>query len=233
MITDAGVASAVQTLYGYRGRPIDTPFNIDTSIFTKAEDVTQAMLDSGRIRYLIAWMGFDRSKITATLTPLLDIGPNENMRGTGWTAFYVGDLPQRLNVVYGDQVVLRGFSLSQQNVCPGDNVTVQFTWGAKNTPTLYYVYYMHLYSRAMGELSYPINGDALAIGDRPAISWTRPDELIVGQRRTWAVPPDLAPGDYELQLGVFEPVSDLHLTLPDGKNAYTTATIRVMNCTWF
>jgi hypothetical protein len=236
LITDAYLAIAVQTLHGYRGRPIETPYNIDYAAFIKPEQINAEVLTSKNIRYIVTGPDFDTSHIKLPMTKLAYHNNNSDgsYAGPEWEVWYVGALPKVAAsplATFGGEIALRGFGVSQQAVCPGASVDLQMLWSAPKTPTRYYSTYVHLFGEKTHELSEPINGDTLAVGDRPTITWSLPGELLVGPRRTFQVRADLPPGDYQLWLGVFEPMADKRLPLPDGTDHYVLTTLSVRDCT--
>jgi hypothetical protein len=232
LITNPTLAAAVQTIYGYRGRPIETPYNEGTSIVPDESQITQQMIDAEHIRYVIASPHYKNERLTTPLTRLITIGPGDDLRGEAWAAYYVGTLPQwsadRM-VTFGNEVSLRGMSLSKQTACPGDSLDLQLLWGAVKTPSRYYSIYIHLFNAKTGELDTPISGQPVS-DERPTTSWIRPDELLIGPHYTWSLPADLPPGDYQLWLGVFDPVGGTRLTTLEGSDHDVLETIRIVEC---
>jgi thiamine transporter ThiT len=231
LITEPTVAAAVQTLYGYLGRPIDTPYNQGVSVYVPDHEVTQDLIDAKNIRYIIAGADFKGEHLTTPITRLITLRPGGVFRGVPWAAFYVGALPLLSEpVTFGGEVVLRGMALSKQAVCPGESLDLQLFWGAARTPTRLYSAYVHLFSEKTGEFTIPLGGPP-ASNNRPTISWIAPDELLIGPIQTWTPPADLAPGDYQIWIGVFEPIADSRLKLPDGTDHYVAGTIQIKSCT--
>lgn len=233
MITDPTTAAAVQTLYGYRGRPIETPYNEGTSVYPSESDVTQALVDAKNIRYIVASPHFKGERLTAPLTRLIAFDTDDNLRGSTWAAYYVGalpTLPPERWITFGDQIQVRGFSISTPTACPGAPLETQLLWGAVQHPANYYAMYFHLFSEKTGEIGTEINGRPPVSEERPTISWTTPGELLVGPRTRWSLPADLPPGDYQLWLGVYEPTGGTRLTLPDGNDHDVLAKISISPC---
>jgi hypothetical protein len=107
---------------------------------------------------------------------------------------------------------------------------MQLVWGSPHTPSRYYSFFLHLYSESGGEISPPISGQPPLGDDRPTITWTVPSEILAAPPQTWNIPQDLAPGTYELWLGVFEPISGDRLSLSDGQTHAVLTTITVKDC---
>jgi hypothetical protein len=232
LITDPELAAAVDTLYGYQGRPIDKPFNQGTSVYPPLELVTDQLLTEGKIRYVVSspeFLSIKNEQLTLPLLPLLNLKTDNQRRGNSWAAYYIGAISQLRSAVFGNEIVLRGFNLSADTICQGDSVTTQFFWSPGKRPTRYYSSYVHLAGETTGEQSYPINGADLS-ADRPTLSWVWPEETLVGPAQPWIIPADLPPAEYHLWLGVFEPQSGQRLKLPDGSDHDTIATINVMDC---
>jgi hypothetical protein len=235
LITDPLVAVAVETIYGYLGRPIDTPYNEGTSTFVKPEAITAAMLDSAGIRYVIAPPDFQNSALPP-LTRLITYGPEETaFRGETWAAFYVGEvspLPGEEPLTFGaaaqgDSLHLNGLWLSSARASPGDTVKMRLAWGAPHPPNRYYSFFFHLSSPQTGELAGPINGMPPISESRPTITWTRSDEVLISPEIAWTIPTEATPGRYELWLGVFEPASLEYLRTPDGKHYRVVGTLEI------
>ncbi|MBL8152904.1 MAG: hypothetical protein JNM70_01870 [Anaerolineae bacterium] len=230
MVTDRNLAAAIDPLYGYRGQKIATP---EWGAFIAVEDVTDEKLAATQTRYLVKMPFITLDHLTTPLTPLITSGDDARLRGETWTVLYAGDLPPLLTPPYptfGSSIELRGAWIRPEAVCPGEAVESQFLWGAGRPPEQYYSYFLHFWSEATGEISAPINGLALAGEDRPTLSWTVRDELLVGPPKVWTVPDDLPPGDYDLWLGVFEPVSGVRLALDDGRDVQVAGRLTVKSC---
>ncbi|MEP7286274.1 MAG: glycosyltransferase family 39 protein [Chloroflexota bacterium] len=236
LITNPNLAIAVQSIWGYRGRYIETPYNDGLSVSVKLEDITADKLIAKNIRYIVANEDLDSNKIKLPLTRIIrgNFDADQDFNGPKWGVWYVGALPTVAPdplAIFGNELLLRGYSLSKTTVCPGESVDLQMLWSAQNRPSRYYSVYVHLHSAQTNELSEPINGDLPANADRPTISWANPDEILIGAHHVWTVRPDLPTGDYELWLGVFEPVSDHRLQLPTGKDHHILAKLHVVDCT--
>lgn len=236
LITDPTVDAALQTLYGYQGRPLERPYNQGTSVYVREEQITPELLAARGIRYIVTSPGFDVQRLGVPITRLIAYGGDEVYRGTPWGAFYVGDLPPLHTdtpTVFsggGDEVQLVGESISKSAVCRGESAEMRLVWRALGTPTRYYSMFVHFADAQQGELSLPINGQPPAMEARPTLTWSRPDELLVSPTSTLTIPADLVAGSYEVWLGLYEPVSGDHLLLPDGKHYVRLWTLEVRSC---
>jgi len=242
IVTEANLSAALQTLYGYRGRSLQFPFNQGTTVHPAASNITSAMLKSGQIRYIITQPNFidepQTDRFGAQITHLITYDANHNndppMRGDEWAAYYVGHLPPLLPpdqvVTFDHQIALRGLQFSVLEVCPSGQISLRTLWSAPQSPRRNYSFYVHLYSAATGERNANLNGNALADATRPTSSWAHADELLIGDPLTLTLSPDLPPGTYQLWLGVFEPIGNQRLHLPDGVDHYTAARLTIAAC---
>ncbi|MCC7451566.1 MAG: hypothetical protein IT324_29430 [Anaerolineae bacterium] len=234
LITDPTTATAVQTLFGYRGRPLQTPYNDGLTVLVKGDQITQDKIGAQGIRYIITNPDYQGAGLTTPVTRLITFSNDARYRGPEWAAFYVGALPPQFPpdkvVTFGGEVVLRGYGLSKDRVCPGEAFKLQLLWGAANRPTRYYSAYLHLFSEPTGEISAPDNGHQPVSEDRPTISWIWPNELLVGPNQTLTLPNDVRPGTYQVWLGVFDPQSNTRLPLPDGTDHHILTTLTVTDC---
>ena len=231
MVTDVNLSAAVDPLYGYRGRKVVTP---SWGAYIKSEDVTDEKLQTEHIRYLITSPSTSFDQLKTKLTPILTNGDDYNLRGETWTVYHVGEVlglfqPAQY-ITFGETVQLRGFALEQTEVCAGQSITVHTAWGAIKPPQRYYSYFLHLASPEDGELSTPINGQQPAGENRPTLTWTRPDELLVSSPVSAVIGTDVNAGTYDVWLGLFEPEGTDRLYLPDGKHYSVVGSLQVKTC---
>lgn len=231
MVTDVNLASAIDPLYGYRGRKIITP---EWGAYIQQERVTDNVLREQAVRYLIAPAYATFNKLTTPLTPLLTNGDDVTLRGETWTVYRIGGtrglLPNNEYITFGNTIQLRGFDIETPVICAGQAITLYLSWGALSPPQRYYAFFLHLANEDQGELSAPINGQQPIGEHRPTITWTRTDELLVADPISAVIPPDTSQGDYELWLGLFDPQGNERLYLPDGKHYATIGQIRISQC---
>ncbi|HLY27291.1 MAG TPA: hypothetical protein VKQ72_13175, partial [Aggregatilineales bacterium] len=249
LVSDPLVDAAIQTLYGYKGRALVTPYNQGTSIFPRVDDITAQMIAAKNIRYVILPPYVDITHIGVPLTRLIAYDAYDpRYRGSEWAAYYVGDLPllpPDQVASFGGTIFLRGYSLLRASpsigfqamqtdqVCPGESLALRWLWSAGHTPDRYYSFFLHLSSDKTGEISAPINGQQPVSDARPTITWNHPDELLVGPLSIFSLPKDLSPGKYELWLGLFDANatgSGAYLTLPDGKHYHVLTSLAVGAC---
>jgi hypothetical protein len=231
MVTDVNLAAAVDPLYGYHGPKVVTP---EWGAYIKADDVTDEKLQSQNIHYLVAAPSTAFKQLKTQLTPIITNGDDLRLRGETWTVYTVGDvpglLPQDQYITFGDNIQLRGFAIEPSEVCAGQSLSVHLAWSAIKPPQRYYAYFLHLANSEQGELSTPINGQQPAGDNRPTITWTQPDELLIAPTVTATVDSTVPPGTYDLWLGLFEPEGSDRLYLPDGKHYAVVGTLMVKAC---
>jgi len=236
IVTQVNAIAALQTLYGYKGRPLETPFNQGTSILPDEAHITQQLIDTGHIKYLITQAHFQDSQLTSPLTRLItyDNDVDQSFRGDSWAAFYVGQLPALFSpsqvVTFNQEISLRGLSATATTICSGGTFQLQTLWSAPKPPMLNYSFYVHLFSPATGEKNPEPSSAPLGNQNRMTTSWTKTDELFIGDPFRTTLPKDLPPGTYQIWLGVFEPISGRRLVLADGKDHAQVETLNVLTC---
>ena len=107
----------------------------------------------------------------------------------------------------GDQVNLIGYDLSSEKLAPGASLTVTLHWQARQEMVGDYKAFVHLLD-ATGRLM--VGSDAI-----PA-NWTRPTTgWIAGEYvtdpHTLVLPANLVPGDYRLEVGMYDAESSVRL----------------------
>jgi hypothetical protein len=237
IVTNSDLVAALQTLYGYTGRQLQYPFNLGTAVVPDDSHIAQQMIDSGHIRYVITGPDYTGSGLTSPLTKLItydNLIDKQLYRGESWSAYYVGQLPVLLSpaqtIIFNHEIALRGLSVYSSIACSGTRVTLQTLWSALHPPALNYSLYLHLFSASTGEKEASPSSTSLAGPARPTISWTKADEILIGDRFTAKISADLPPGQYQFWLGVFEPISGQRLHLPDGADHAVVGTITVEDC---
>ncbi len=133
---------------------------------------------------------------------------------------------QRMQAVdqrFGDNIFLRSFALSAQDIQPGDLLQAQLIWTADERPSIRYKVFLHL-----------LNADGLLIAQRdtePAggvamtISWQ--PEMPVIDNHGLQIPGDLPAGEYRLTVGLYD-INDPNARLAVDEGTYLElARIRV------
>ncbi|MBI2942436.1 MAG: DUF2723 domain-containing protein [Chloroflexi bacterium] len=114
--------------------------------------------------------------------------------------------PQRddditLPVNFGDQLALRDVRLGPGPTRPGDYLTVILDWQALRRPAHDYVVSVQATADRPGMLFQQDRGPA--VGAFPT-TWWRSGEAVVDRHRI-AIPWDVSPGEYRLQISVYRP----------------------------
>jgi hypothetical protein len=109
----------------------------------------------------------------------------------------------------GDQIALIGYD-APSGAGPGETVQVTLYWQALRTPETNYQVFVHLVD-ASGRLV--VQSDALNPGGFPTENW--PTEKYVRDEHTLALPPDLAPGQYRILVGLWLAVEGTRLAVVD------------------
>jgi 4-amino-4-deoxy-L-arabinose transferase-like glycosyltransferase len=120
---------------------------------------------------------------------------------------------------------LTGFSFTPAVARPGDTLLVTLQWQAVAPMPLDYTVYTQLRDAA-GQVAAQLDSQP-ASGTRPTSGW-QPGETIL-DRKAILLPASLPPGDYTLQVGLYELASLKRLTLAaDGADHVLLGTIQVV-----
>ncbi|MAT97890.1 MAG: hypothetical protein CL608_12160 [Anaerolineaceae bacterium] len=137
------------------------------------------------------------------------------------------EMETAVNLPFGDSITLNGYTLGKTMLRPGDIVEVTLFWQTAVSLENRYKVFLHLLD-AEGNLvsqrdSEPGGGLALTT------TW-QPGEVVIDNHGL-LIPSDLPPGDYRLQLGLYDlanPANRLPITIPEGTaDAYLLATVTV------
>jgi hypothetical protein len=108
-----------------------------------------------------------------------------------------------------DKIVLAAYELPRRDYRPGETLPLTLIWQATSPPGQGYTVFVHL-TRADGSLIAQHDGPP-ANGARPTNTWAPGDQI--NDEHGLAIPPDTAPGEYWLRVGMYDsagrlPVSD-------------------------
>ncbi len=130
-----------------------------------------------------------------------------------------------VDVAFGEQIGLRGYDLSADTVSPGDVLRLRLFWSAEVQPTTNYSLFVHL-TAADDPTDIIAQHDGPPVnGTRLTPTWTDPDEVLVSDEITLAIPAEAAPGEYALRLGLYDFTTGVRLNTSDGADAYTVPII--------
>jgi hypothetical protein len=122
--------------------------------------------------------------------------------------------PRRaLDAVFGAQVSLDGLRTPDQPYRPGDAIPLTFEWRAIARPRADYTVFVHLRRADSGD-QVQANDGALRDAAGATSSW--PAGHAATESRGIQIPPDAAPGDYNVIVGLYQYPSFERLTLADG-----------------
>jgi hypothetical protein len=131
-----------------------------------------------------------------------------------------------VNVPFGDDIILQSYTLTDRQVQPGDILPVTLFWSTARPLNERYKVFLHLVDRS-GLLVAQRDSEPGG-GLRPTDTWGANEQVI--DNHGVFLPQDLAPGEYELLLGLYDssdPGSRLNV---DGRadNAYSLGTVQVV-----
>lgn len=111
--------------------------------------------------------------------------------------------PVALPISFGGQLVFQGYEWLQQPSLPDDSLALLTYWRVEEAPSTELKIFVHL----MGEPKVPIaQHDGLG---SPPRGWAAGDLIV--QKHTIPLPADLTPGQYRLQVGVYDVVTNARL----------------------
>lgn len=126
-------------------------------------------------------------------------------------AFTAPVVSQPLRARFGSFAQLVGYDLSSRNLSPGEVATLTLFWQALSTPDRSYTVFTHLLDsqeRVRGQR------DQMPVGgERPTTSWVAGEYLV--DRYELQVAPDAEPGEYVLELGLYDAQTGERLTAHD------------------
>ncbi len=130
----------------------------------------------------------------------------------------------RVGIRFGEAITLRGYTVRGEEVRPGDIVQVTLFWETDRRLEQRYKVFLHL----LDDEGRPLAQRDSEPGGGLALTTTwEPGEPVIDNHGV-LVPPELAPGAYQLALGLYDIAdSNSRLQLEDGTDIYLLATITV------
>ncbi len=105
---------------------------------------------------------------------------------------------------FGDTIRLVGYDLSAETAAPGGEVTLRFYWNAIAPPAANYSLFVHLVPAGSDGQPAAQSDGAPASPGRPTLLWTDASETLISDLFTLALPAELAPGAYEIRIGLYD-----------------------------
>ncbi len=125
------------------------------------------------------------------------------------------------DALFGGEIALVGYDLSDATPAPGDVLALRLYWQAVQRPTINLSLFVHLIPA--GETTPAVQIDGSPVSEkRLPLTWDDPDEVLLGEIAL-ALPPDLPPGEYTLALGLYDFTTGVRWSLADGTDAFTRA----------
>lgn len=111
--------------------------------------------------------------------------------------------PVTIPVSFGGHLAFAGYEQLQQDAVPGGTIALLTYWSVEEPPTEPVKIFLHL----IGDSDAPVaQSDGLA---SPPRGWASGDLIV--QRHVISLPPNLPVGRYRLQVGIYDPVTNLRL----------------------
>jgi mannosyltransferase len=130
-----------------------------------------------------------------------------------------------------DEIRLVGYDAGRTDVRRGDTLHIRLYWFVQSAPSDNYKVFLHLIKPGNPAQVAQADGEPL-LGYSPTTRW-EPGELVADDH-DFEMPSDLAPGDYQLLVGMYQPsnmrnlaVTNAREVLPGDRIVLTT--LRVTN----
>ncbi|MBE7550204.1 MAG: DUF2079 domain-containing protein [Anaerolineales bacterium] len=125
---------------------------------------------------------------------------------------------------FGPAIRLTGFHLGQTDLHPGAPLTVLLQWATGQPPQADYTVFLHLLSTD-GRLVAQNDAYPTWLTPQPTSQWPLHQPRLDSHRLN--LPPDLPPGEYTLQVGLYDGRTLQRLPLSNGSDTFILGQIRV------
>ncbi|GIV69746.1 6-pyruvoyl-tetrahydropterin synthase-related protein [Caldilinea sp.] len=164
--------------------------------------VSASWLISGVIVSMILWLAFVRHRlallivVAATLVAL-----STSFHGTSKRQ-NVNDV-KPVNIVFGDQLFLRGYNVNNTSLRGGDEIFVKFIWWIPETPSADYTIFMHLVRADDTSSKITQRDEQPMLGFSPMTRWESGE--LVDDLHILHIPEGTPPGEYLVLVGLYHP----------------------------
>jgi hypothetical protein len=181
-----------------------------------ARRLDETLAGHAQVWWLPNWLPPAESAIEQTLLARGFRARDEDFAGQRLALFALSaDLPARfVNRLFGDAIELTGIAAPVETEA-GAALPVELRWTARQPVGVDYRVFIHVVDG---------QGHKIAQADGQPVNWSRPTSTwAVGEKITdrygvW-LPPETLPGDYSIQVGLYNPADGVRLSLPDGTDA--------------
>jgi hypothetical protein len=125
---------------------------------------------------------------------------------------------------FGPAIRLTGFHLAQADLHPGTILPVLLQWTADQPPQADYTVFLHLLAND-GRLVAQTDAYPTWLTPQPTSQWPLHRPHLDSRRLK--LPADLSPGEYTLQVGLYNGQTLQRLSRPDSSDTFTLGKIRV------
>ena len=205
----------------------------------ETEDVLERPLQEWIETHKITWLvlpvterdrlqGSDEGRaFLAQLLPLRDFTGPPRRSGIETGLYRLWRMQHESDIRFGEHIRLVGYDLHDPDPLAGDPVTFTFYWNAPTRPTENYSLFLHLVAADGTSPFAQVDGNP-AVPERLTQTWDRADETLISPRFTLTLPPDLAPGDYRVLLGLYNFETGARLPLQDAQgDAWEVTQLRI------
>lgn len=131
-------------------------------------------------------------------------------------------VPKPLQINLGSAIKLVGLDLPSQ-APTGSILPIAFYWQAAATPSTNYTVFVHLLN-AKGQIAAQLDLQPLG-NTRPTTTWKA--NQILRDAYMLPLPANLAPGSYQLHIGLYDASSGARLTTPDNQNEIDLGSVQI------
>lgn len=131
-----------------------------------------------------------------------------------------------LNIMFGGQIVLRGYDLSAERISVGDSLSWTAYWQITSQPQDDYQLFLHLIPMDSFDVRAQADGTP-ALATRPTSTWDDPDETIIGNTLNLSISEAIAPGEYRLIAGLYNLETFARLTTDEALDYVVIDTITI------
>ena len=112
-----------------------------------------------------------------------------------------------LDAAFAEGIGLIGYDILPKRIVPGTEVGLTLYWQASSTPSQDYTVFVHLIDSAQQQQA---GADSPPVANYyPTSLWRAGD--WVDDVHVLSIPPDLAPGEYRIKVGLYDPQSGQRL----------------------
>jgi len=146
-------------------------------------------------------------------------GSTDNWQSAPLYVFRLWNIQYPQSASFTNSIIFKGFDLSSKAVQSGEPLQIRLYWNAARLPSDNYNVFLHLMSATDPTKIITQADGSPAELNRPTLTWSSPDEVLISPAFQLDIPPSTPAGCYQLVAGLYNYQTGRRLLLLNGQDS--------------